>query len=67
MANSAAGAASYNVCMTPRHPVPVVFEPEYLEGFRQIFEEKIVFNQTLGLKLTSSEVIMARMNSVVLP
>ena len=31
---------------------PVVFEPEYLEGFRQIFEEKIVFNQTLGVKLT---------------
>ena len=31
----------------------VVFEPEYLEGFRQIYEEKIVFNQTLGLKLVS--------------
>jgi uncharacterized protein (TIGR00369 family) len=30
----------------------MVFEPEYLEGFRQIYEEKIVFNQTLGLKLT---------------
>ena len=29
-----------------------MFEPEYLEGFRQIYEEKIVFNQTLGLKLT---------------
>jgi len=29
----------------------VVFEPDYLEGFRQIYEEKIVFNQTLGLKL----------------
>ena len=28
------------------------FEPDYLEGFRQIYEEKIVFNQTLGLKLT---------------
>ena len=31
---------------------PVVFEPDYLEGFRQIFEEKIVFNQILGVKLT---------------
>lgn len=29
-----------------------MFEPDYLEGFRQIYEEKIVFNQTLGLKLT---------------
>ena len=38
--------------MTPRHPVPAAFEPEYLEGFREIYEEKIVFNQTLGLKLT---------------
>ncbi len=38
--------------MTPRHPVPAAFEPEYLQGFREIYEEKIVFNQTLGLKLT---------------
>ena len=32
---------------------PVILEPEYLEGFRQIYEEKIIFNKTLGLKLTS--------------
>lgn len=38
--------------MTSRQPVPVAFESEYLEGFREIYEEKIVFNQTLGLKLT---------------
>ncbi len=31
----------------------IVLEPEYIEGFRQIYEEKIVFNQTLGLKLIS--------------
>ena len=37
----------------PARSAPVVFEPEYLEGFRQIYEEKIVFNQTLGLKLVS--------------
>ena len=37
--------------MPHRHPAPVVLEPEYIEGFRQIFEEKIVFNQTIGLKL----------------
>lgn len=30
---------------------PVVFEPEFIEGMRQIYEEKIVFNQVLGLKL----------------
>ena len=39
--------------MPQRSETPVVFEPEYLEGFREIYEEKIVFNQTLGLKLTS--------------
>lgn len=31
----------------------IILEPEYIEGFRQIYEEKIVFNQTLGLKLVS--------------
>jgi len=31
---------------------PVVFEPEFIEGVRQIFEEKIVFNTVLGLKIT---------------
>ena len=37
----------------PQRPTqPVVLEPEYIEGFRQIYEEKIVFNQTLGLRLT---------------
>ena len=38
-----------------RATAPVIFEPDYLEGFREIFEEKIVFNQTLGLKLTHIE------------
>jgi uncharacterized protein (TIGR00369 family) len=38
----------------PHHTTPpVILEPEYLEGFRQIYEEKIVFNHTLGLKLMS--------------
>ena len=41
--------------MPHRSSSPVALEPEYLEGFRQIFEEKIVFNQTLGLKLTHIE------------
>jgi uncharacterized protein (TIGR00369 family) len=37
--------------MPHRPHTPVVLEPEYIEGFRQIYEEKIVFNQTIGLKL----------------
>lgn len=44
--------SAYNRGMTPRALPATAFEPDYLEGFRQIYEEKIVFNQTLGLKLT---------------
>lgn len=29
------------------------FEPEFLEGLRDIYEEKIVFNRTLGIRLVS--------------
>ena len=32
---------------------PVQFESEFVEGLKSIFEEKIVFNQLLGLKITS--------------
>ena len=39
--------------MPHRAHTPIVLEPEYIEGFRQIYEEKIVFNQTIGLKLVS--------------
>lgn len=31
---------------------PVRFEPEFIAGLRLIFEEKIAFNQVLGLKIT---------------
>ena len=31
----------------------LVFEPEFVQGLTQIFEEGIVFNKTLGLKITS--------------
>ena len=34
-------------------PVPARFEPEFVEGLKAIFEEKIVFNQVLGLKITT--------------
>ena len=30
---------------------PVEFEPEFIQGLKQIFEEKILFNQVLGLKI----------------
>ncbi len=32
---------------------PLVFEPEFVQGLTRIFEEGIVFNKTLGLKITS--------------
>ena len=32
---------------------PVVFEPEYVRGLTELFEEKIVFNRLLGLKIVS--------------
>lgn len=34
---------------------PVVFEPEFVAGLKKIFEEMIVFNQTLGLKIHTVE------------
>jgi len=33
-------------------PAPVEFEPEFVQGLTRIFEESIVFNKTLGLKIT---------------
>ena len=43
---------------------PPVFEPEFIEGVRQIFEEKIVFNTVLGLKITAikPESVSARLD-----
>jgi acyl-coenzyme A thioesterase PaaI-like protein len=48
--------------MTPLSASALVFEPDYLEGFRQIYEEKVVFNRLLGLKLVSvtPEEVVAR-------
>ncbi|MCU0762899.1 MAG: thioesterase family protein [Hydrogenophaga sp.] len=39
--------------MTKTPPLPTTFEPEFIQGLKSIFEEKIVFNQVLGLKITS--------------
>ena len=38
-----------------RHPPsqPVEFEEEFVHGLKQIFEEKIVFNSVIGLKIDS--------------
>jgi len=33
--------------------VPVEFEPEFIKGLKKIFEESIVFNTVLGLKIAS--------------
>jgi uncharacterized protein (TIGR00369 family) len=32
---------------------PLEFEPEFIIGLKQIYEESIVFNQVLGLKITA--------------
>lgn len=37
---------------TPSTPQPTAFEPEFIAGLKDIFEERIVFNQVLGLKIT---------------
>ncbi len=47
-----------------RHPpaAPVVFEDEFVAGLRDIFEDRIVFNRVLGLKITelSPERVLGR-------
>lgn len=34
-------------------PVEIEFEDEFVNGLKKVFEEMIVFNQVLGLKITS--------------
>ena len=54
-----------NMSKTTTAPAkPVEFEPEFLEALTQMFEEKIVFNQVLGLKITSirPEMVTARID-----
>ena len=38
--------------MTKNPAPPAEFEPAFIQGLKAIFEEKIVFNQVLGLKVT---------------
>ena len=37
----------------PAAGTAIEFEPEFVNGLRKIFEEMIIFNQVLGLKITS--------------
>ena len=37
----------------PQMPTVLEFEEEFVAGLKDIFEEKIIFNQLLGLKITS--------------
>lgn len=36
-----------------RNPPPAEFEPEFIAGLKQMFEERILFNQVLGLKIVT--------------
>ena len=47
-----ASANSYQY-MSKQTTPPAAFEPEFIAGLKAIFEEKIVFNQVLGLKITA--------------
>lgn len=52
--------------MTKSHPpaLPVVFEEEFIAGLTDLFENKIVFNKVLGLKVTllKPELVRARID-----
>lgn len=39
--------------MSKHTPLPAEFEPEFIEGLKEIFEQRVVFNQLLGLKVVS--------------
>jgi uncharacterized protein (TIGR00369 family) len=38
--------------MKEAKPAPIEFEPEFIAGIKEIFEEKVLFNRVLGLKIT---------------
>ena len=37
----------------PMEPPPIAFEPEFADGLRLMFEQQVVFNRVIGLKLLS--------------
>ena len=50
--------------MSKHTPVPTAFEPEFIAGLKEIFEQRIVFNQILGLKIVTllPERVVARID-----
>ncbi|MCF8211958.1 MAG: thioesterase family protein [Rhodoferax sp.] len=42
---------NHSVAVDPAKPIE--FEPEFIQGLKVIFEERIVFNQVLGLKIST--------------
>jgi uncharacterized protein (TIGR00369 family) len=50
--------------MTRTTTAPAEFEPEFIAGIKTVFEEKIVFNQVLGLQVVSllPERVVARID-----
>jgi uncharacterized protein (TIGR00369 family) len=53
--------------MSPTTSVPLAFEPEFVAGLKTIFEEKIVFNQVLGLQITSLEPALVKARIAMRP
>ena len=49
------------------HASPVEFEDEFIAGLKDLFEEKIVFNKTLGLQITSLQPSSATARMVMRP
>lgn len=41
-----------NTSINASSPALIEFEPEFVTNLKKIFEESIVFNQVLGLKIT---------------
>lgn len=50
--------------MSKLPPSPVAFEPEFVAGMKHIFEDQIVFNQVIGLRITDlrPECVSARID-----
>ena len=63
-ADTRAAPAKPKTPMTKTIATPVAFEPEFIAGVKTIFEEKIVFNHVLGLKVVSlaPERVVARID-----
>ena len=52
-AYSTIGRMKKSATLASARPKSIQFEDEFIVGLRDLFEEKIVFNKTLGLQITS--------------